>query len=193
MIIDFDTAQPEKELQGVKAKLTALSLTRLIVFLALGAVVGVGGSVTRWLLSLFFPLSVLFIYVIVRFSRQQDEQAFLEAVIQIRADKEKRLARELSSFDPGEKFRDKNHPFANDLDLFGDHSLFQLINHTVNEGGKSKLAHWMLTESDPHTAQKRYSAITELSQKEGFLLNFEALGKAFWKEEKSKGPFYEWL
>lgn len=193
MIIDFDTAQPEKELQGVKAKLTALSLTRLIVFLALGAVVVVGISETRWLLSLFFPLSFLFIYLIVRFNRQKDKQAFLEAVIQIRADKEKRLARELSSFDPGEKFRDKNHPFANDLDLFGDHSLFQLINHTVNEGGKSKLAHWMLTESDPHTAQKRYSAITELSQKEGFLLNFEALGKAFWKEEKSKGPFYEWL
>jgi ABC-type multidrug transport system fused ATPase/permease subunit len=193
MLIDFDTTSPEKELEGVKAKLTALSLTRLIVFLALGAVVIVGISETRWLLSLFFPLSFLFIYLIVRFNRQKDKQAFLEAVIQIRANKEKRLARELSSFDPGDKFRDKSHPFANDLDLFGEHSLFQLINHTVNEGGKSKLAQWMLAESDPDTAQKRHPAITELAQKEDFLLNFEALGKAFWKEEKSKAPFYEWL
>lgn len=193
MLIDFDTTSPEKELERVKNKLTALSLARLVVFLSLGAVVVVGISETRWLLSLFFPLSFLFIYLIIRFNRQKDKQAFLEAVLQIRADKEKRLARELSSFDPGDKFRDKNHPFANDLDLFGDHSLFQLINHTVNEGGKSKLAQWMLAETDPGTAQKRYSAVTELAQKEAFLQNFEALGKAFWKEENSKTPFYEWL
>ena len=193
MLIDFDTTSPEKELERVKNKLTALSLARLVVFLSLGAVVVVGISETRWLLFLFFPLSFLFIYLIIRFNRQKDKQAFLEAVLQIRADKEKRLARELSSFDPGDKFRDKNHPFANDLDLFGDHSLFQLINHTVNEGGKSKLAQWMLAETDPGTAQKRYSAVTELAQKEAFLQNFEALGKAFWKEEKSKTPFYEWL
>jgi ABC-type multidrug transport system fused ATPase/permease subunit len=193
MLIDFDTTHPEKELEGVKAKLTALSLTRLIVFLALGAVVIVGISEMRWLLSLFFPLSFLFIYLIIRFNRQKDKQAFLETVLQIRADKEKRLARELSSFDAGDKFRDKNHPFANDLDLFGDHSLFQLINHTVNEGGKAKLAQWMLAGSNPSTAQERYAAITELSGKEDFLLNFEALGKAFWKKEKSKAAFYQWL
>jgi len=193
MVIDFDTASPEKELEGVKNKLTALSLARLVVFLLLGALVIVGISEMRGLLALFFPFSFLFVYLIIRFNRQKDKQAFLEAVIQIRQDKEKRLARMLSSFDAGDKFRDKNHPFANDLDLFGDHSLFQLINHTVNDGGKSKLAQWMLAKSDPATAQKRYAAIKELSEQEAFLLNFEALGKAFWKEEKSKTAFYEWL
>lgn len=193
MLIDFDTTHPDKELDGVKAKLTALSLARLVVFLLLGAVVIVGIAETRWLLSLFFPLSFLFVYLIIRFNRQKDKQAFLEAVLRIRADKEQRLARELSSFDPGDTFKDKSHPFANDLDLFGDHSLFQLLNHTVNEGGKSKLAQWMLADSDPLRAQQRYPAIVELSQKEDFLLNFEALGKAFWKKEKSKTAFYEWL
>src|SRR5690606_4736362 len=111
MLIDFDTTSPEKELEGVKNKLTALSLARLVVFLLLGAVVIVGISETRWLLSLFFPLSFLFIYLIVRFNRQKDKQAFLEAVLRIRADKEQRLARELSSFDSGDTFKDKSHPF----------------------------------------------------------------------------------
>src|SRR5690606_9835499 len=193
MLIDFDTTHPDKELDGVKAKLTALSLARLVVFLLLGAVFIVGIAETRWLLSLFFPLSFLFVYLIIRFNRQKDKQAFLEAVLRIRADKEQRLARALSSFDPGDTFKDKSHPFANDLDLFGDHSLFQLLNHTVNEDGKSKLAQWMLADSDPLRAQQRYPAIIELSEKEDFLLNFEALGKAFWKKEKSKTAFYEWL
>src|SRR5690606_30063925 len=35
--------------------------------------------------------------------------------------------------------------------------------------------------------------VDELARQKAFLLNFEALGKAFWKEEKSKAPFYEWL
>lgn len=193
MHIDFDTTSPKKELEGVKRYITTLSLARLVVFLLLGAVVLVGLAEIRWLLSLFFPLSAIFIYLIVRFNSQKDKQAFLEAVLQINADRENRLARELSSFDGGEQFRDKKHPFANDLDLFGDHSLFQLINHTVNEGGKTQLAQWMLSEGSPEVAKKRYRAINELVQNKSFLLNFEALGKAFWKEEKSKTLFYQWL
>src|SRR5690606_32850389 len=118
MHINFDTTFPEKELDGVRKKLTALSLARLGVLLTLGVIIIVGISETRWLLSFFFPLSILFVYLIVRFKRQKDKQAVLEAVIEIRANREKRLARELSSFDPGEKFKDKKHPFANDLDLF---------------------------------------------------------------------------
>lgn len=193
MIIDFDSSFPDKELEKVKHKLTALSLARLGVFLMLGVVVIVGLSEARWLLSLFFPLSFLFIYLILRFNHQKDKQAFLEAVIQIREDKDKRLARKLSSFDPGELFKSKSHPYANDLDLFGEHSLFQLVNHTVNESGKAKLAQWLLAESNPMKAQIRYYAINELSEKADFVENFEALGKAFWKTEKSKAKFYDWL
>lgn len=193
MNIDFDTTSPEKELEGVKNKIRGLALSRLAIFLLIGAVIIVGISEIKWLLSLFFPLSFLFIYLIIRFNRQKDKQAFLEAIIQINSDKQQRLARELSSFDQGDQFRNKSHHFANDLDLFGEHSLFQLINHTVNEGGKSTLARWMLSDANPETARERHAAINELAQKEAFLLNFEALGKAFWKEEKSKTHFYKWL
>src|SRR5690606_12731742 len=107
--------------------------------------------------------------------------------------KEKRRSRDLFSFDQGAEFINKKHPFANDLDLFGDHSLFQLINHTVNDGGRKTLSSWMLTETSPLTAQHRHPAVMELSQKKDFLLNFEALGKAYLKEEKSKTAFFQWL
>src|SRR5690606_39235695 len=107
--------------------------------------------------------------------------------------KEKRMARDLSSFDPGMDFMDKKHPFANDLDLFGQHSLFQLINHTVSNEGKRKLARWMLDETSPVIAKKRHAAIEELSLQQDLLTRFEASGKAFIKEEKSKTDFYQWL
>lgn len=193
MQIDFEVHAPERALATVKKKAAGLSVARLVVFLVLVALVIVGLTEAGWLLVLFFPCSFFFIYLIVLFNRQKDKQAFLEAVISIRRDKEKRSVRELLGLDKGEEFIDKRHPFSNDLDLFGEHSLFQLINHTVNGGGKKKLAQWMLAETQPQVAQKRYPAVIELSQNEAFVLNFEAIGKAFLKKEKSKAQFYAWL
>lgn len=159
----------------------------------LGAVIIVGLSELRWLLVFFFPISFLFIYLIIIFNRQKDKEAFLQAVVQIYEDREKRKVRDLSSFDKGAEFQNKKHPFSNDLDLFGDHSLFQLINHTVSAGGRANLSQWMLADTSATLAQKRYPAVEELSSKRDFLLYFEAYGKAFLKEEKSKRKFFQWL
>lgn len=193
MEIDFDLSNPENELAATRKKAVALSLARLIVFILLGAVIVVGLSDTRWILLLFFPFSLLFIYLIILFNRQKDKEAVLMAVLRIREDKEKRMTRDLSSFDPGMDFMDKKHPFANDLDLFGQHSLFQLIDHTVSNEGKRKLARWMLGETSPTTAKKRHAAVEELSLQPDLLTRLEASGKAFIKEEKSKTDFYQWL
>jgi DNA mismatch repair ATPase MutS len=193
MHIKFDPSSPQKELNSVRKKAASISLARLIVFLLLGAVIIVGLSELRWLLVFFFPISFLFIYLIILFNRQKDKEAFLKAVVQIYEDKEKRKGRDLSSFDKGAEFLDKKHPFSNDLDLFGDHSLFQLINHTVSAGGRAKLAQWMLADISAPLAQKRNPAVVELSSKTDFLLYFEAYGKAFLNEEKSKGRFFRWL
>lgn len=193
MIQDFDANNPTQQLNLSKKKSAGLSLARLLVFLLIGAVVVVGLSEQRWLLAFFFPLSLLFVYLIIRFNKERDKQAFLQAVIQINEDKIKRRSRDLSSFDKGEEFLDKKHPFSNDLDLFGEHSLFQLVNHTVNKGGRENLARWMMAETSPSIAQNRYPAVEELAKKEQFLLHFEAIGKAFWQEEKSKAAFFHWL
>lgn len=193
MHIKFDPGSPKKELNSVRQKAASISIARLIVFLLLGALIIVGISELRWLLAFFFPISFLFIYLIILFNREKDKEAFLLAVVQIEEDKEKRKERNLSSFDQGSEFLNKKHSFSNDLDLFGEHSLFQLINHTVSVGGRSHLSKWMLAETSVPLAQKRYPAVEELSSKSNFLLYFEAYGKAFLKEEKSKGKFFHWL
>ncbi len=193
MTIDFDASQPFRELRICKQKIAGLALSRLIVFFVLAATLIVGLSEVRWLLILFFPLSALFIYLILLFNQQKDKEAFLNALIDMEAQKEKRKKRDLRGFDQGISFKDKQHPFCDDLDLFGEHSLFQLINHTVNDGGQRRLAAWMKAPTDPKKAEQRNKAIQELAEKEGFIRNFEGIGKAFIKEEKSKGRFYYWL
>ena len=124
---------------------------------------------------------------------QKDKEAFLKELIKMQEEVLLRKERKLSSFYSGTEFQEKSHPFANDLDLFGKHSLFQLINHTVNKGGREKLVSKMKSGFDPIAAKTQNKSIEELAQKDTFLQSFEALGRAFIKKEKSKEAFYDWI
>lgn len=50
-----------------------------------------------------------------------------------------------SSFEDGAEFIDPAHLYSYDLDVFGPHSLFQYINRTCTQLGKSLLANWLGT------------------------------------------------
>eukprot|EP00295_Goniomonas_pacifica_P004978 CAMPEP_0175844988 /NCGR_PEP_ID=MMETSP0107_2-20121207/21959_1 /TAXON_ID=195067 ORGANISM="Goniomonas pacifica, Strain CCMP1869" /NCGR_SAMPLE_ID=MMETSP0107_2 /ASSEMBLY_ACC=CAM_ASM_000203 /LENGTH=165 /DNA_ID=CAMNT_0017159465 /DNA_START=680 /DNA_END=1174 /DNA_ORIENTATION=+ len=41
----------------------------------------------------------------------------------------------------------KSHPFANDLDILGKHSLYHLINTSIYEASAQKLTNWFLSSS----------------------------------------------
>jgi hypothetical protein len=47
----------------------------------------------------------------------------------------------------GERFRDRDHPYADDLDLFGPRSLFQLVSGCRTPMGEERLALWLLRVS----------------------------------------------
>lgn len=193
MITEIDFELLDKELAQAKKKATALSLVRLLLFFLILAITIVGLSEIRLLLlSLPFAL-VFFVYLIIQFNRQKDKEAFIKQLMQMAVESEKRKHRELKMFRSGDRYLDKNHPFANDLDLFGEHSLFQLLNHTVNQAGESLLVTWMKSPINAVNAKLRFTAIKELSQKPVFLKSFEALGRAFIGKEKSKKDFYQWL
>ncbi|MEX0884324.1 MAG: hypothetical protein WDZ72_12705 [Cyclobacteriaceae bacterium] len=193
MKLKFDYSSPEAKLTEIRKKTVLLSLSRLLLFMVILGVLVVGLSGTYWLTLLFFPLSFLFIFLILKFNDKKDQEQFLKAILDIHLDTKKRSQRELNAFDQGLEFINKKHPYAIDLDLFGTHSLFQLINHTVSPGGKNKLANCMMHLLNPEAAKQKNKAIVELSSKKDFLLSFEALGKAFLKNEKSKRKLYEWL
>lgn len=170
-----------------------LSLVRLSVFFVMAAAFIVGVT-DRPLFLLLFLLSLAgFIYLILLFNQNRDETAFLTELVKMEEEKVKRSSRSLQGFDAGAEFIDKAHPFSSDLDIFGSHSLFQLLNHTVNKGGKAKLASWLQSQMNPELATQRSGAVRELSRHPKFVSDFEATGRAFIKEEKSKAGFYTWL
>ena len=62
----------------------------------------------------------------------------------------------------GERFRDRDHPYADDLDVFGPRSLFQLLSGCRTPIGEARLASWLLQPSPPSDVRERQSRIAAL-------------------------------
>lgn len=64
--------------------------------------------------------------------------------------------------DDGSRFLDPHHPYAADLDLFGPHSLFQLLNTTRTAPGEATLAQWLTEPARADEIEARQDAVKEL-------------------------------
>ncbi|MDH4062815.1 MAG: DNA mismatch repair protein MutS, partial [Acidobacteriota bacterium] len=65
----------------------------------------------------------------------------------------------------GDRFRAEHHPYADDLDLFGHGSLFQLLSSPRTSGGEWTLAAWLLAPAPADVVRARQEAVKELRPK----------------------------
>lgn len=190
---DFKNEKINDKLDALKTKTATLSFFRLLAFLGL-LVFFILGVSENGIWYLFFLATVAgFVYLISQYNHFKDQEAIYLAMLKLESQRALRKERDLKSFDSGVEFLNKTHPFSNDLDLFGDHSLFQLLNHTVSKEGKSKLASQMTTVFDLKKAANIRDGIDELAGKSSFLGAMEAIGLAFYRDEKSIHSWTKWL
>ncbi|OOM79109.1 MutS family DNA mismatch repair protein [Clostridium sp. BL-8] len=69
--------------------------------------------------------------------------------------------------DKGSEYLDEQHPFIDDLDVFGNNSIFQYINTTVTKGGRIELARLLKKEKkfNRDEIKEKQEAIMELGKK----------------------------
>jgi hypothetical protein len=65
--------------------------------------------------------------------------------------------------EPGDRFRDDSHVYANDLDLFGPDSLFALLSLARTRSGEATLARWLTKPADADEIRARQLAVAELA------------------------------
>lgn len=65
----------------------------------------------------------------------------------------------------GERFRDENHVYAEDLDLFGRGCLFELLSTARLPMGERQLAHWLSEGSEISAILERQKLLEELREK----------------------------
>jgi hypothetical protein len=72
------------------------------------------------------------------------------------------------SGETGEEFKDPLHLYAEDLDILGEGSLFQLLSNARTNMGKQCLAGWLLNHADVQEIQERQAAVSELKSRLDF-------------------------
>ncbi len=90
-----------------------------------------------------------------------------------------------------------DHPFMNDLNLFGERSLLQLINTCVTRGGQERLHAWFLTpDLNYDMITQRQTLVKELVQLLGFRTRLMLIGgqikqdfKGLWDDQE----IFRWL
>jgi hypothetical protein len=190
---DFEREGLDTKLAVARRKAAKLSLLRVVLFFGIGALFILGiAEHPIWLIPALM-VSYLFIRLVEAYNFQKDQESIYLALDKMQAQKENRSRRQLSGFEPGSEFLDKSHPFCNDLDLFGEHSLFQLLNHTVSSGGKKRLAELMKSKFERKDSEARAQAVAELTSKPLFLQSMEAAGLALKEEGKEDGKWIAWL
>lgn len=78
----------------------------------------------------------------------------------------------------GDRFRPADHLYADDLDLFGRGSLFDLVATVRTDQGEETLAAWLLTAASPDVVRARQAAVRELAPRLDLRESVAVLGQA---------------
>jgi len=118
-----------------------------------------------------------FIFLMRFHSKLSFNKKFNETLLEINENEFSFLNRESIPFENGQEFHDYHHPYAYDLDIFGEHSLFQHLNRTATFIGKKTLAKQLLQLLPNDEILKNQKAIKELSEKSDWRQEFLAFAK----------------
>jgi len=106
------------------------------------------------------------IYFVRRYGRNDKRTKKLKGLIEINENEISSLkTRHNKLFYNGEEYLQANHAYASDLDVYGAHSLFQLINRCVSKIGNDTLGKWLNRPADNKEIKLRQEAVKELSDK----------------------------
>lgn len=105
--------------------------------------------------------------------------------------------------DTGRDLHPSGHPYAADLDLFGEGSLFQRISIAHTHFGRNALAQSLLVPLDPASVPERQQAVSELAELRAFrtelerearaLVHFSHKGKVLTRETPDPSFLLTWI
>ncbi|MEQ3234237.1 MutS family DNA mismatch repair protein [Bacteroides cellulosilyticus] len=166
------------ELNKVQNKIYRIGSLRLLLFVA-----GIAGIIYFWssgwivLTGIIIVTLLPFIMLIKYHNRLFHRKDYLEKKIAINEQELSALNYDTSSFEDGTEFINPAHLYSYDLDVFGPHSLFQYINRSCTQLGKSLLANWLGTHLvNKKEIEFRQEAIRELASELNFRQEFRILG-----------------
>ncbi|WKN46089.1 MutS-related protein [Tunicatimonas pelagia] len=154
----------QQQAQILQKKYNQVSILRIVFFVvAIISIVYLANARLTDLFIIALVVSVVGFVLIIRWhQRIKQKYEHSERLSTINQEELHRLNYQLHSFDSGETYQDARHPYSGDLDVFGEHSLFQLINRSATRKGKDFLADWLRQPAAKPEIEARQAAVAEL-------------------------------
>ncbi len=149
----------------VQSRFNTLAVARIAAFVGVVASVWLWNAADqpRWgLLTLVAGVAFLVLMRLQQAARRQRD--FYRNLQLINRDELGRLSFKFQRPETGEQYLDPLHSYAIDLDIFGKHSLFRLLNRTRTDEGSRRLAHWLSRPAPLEEVLMRQEALPEFKQ-----------------------------
>ena len=168
--------QYNEAFQKINKRYNSISLLRLVsVFVCLFFFFYYIKTSQIYYVVFAFLSFIGFIFLMRLHTRLALKKQLTSALLKINQNEISFLKRESFPFENGIEFNDFHHPYAYDLDIFGDYSLFQSLNRTATFIGKKTLANQLLILNANETIIDNQKAIDELKLKLEWRQEFLAL------------------
>lgn len=190
-----------KRLEELKTELKKLKQRKSSFgWLRLGAIIGLFvGFYLLWSLGIWYVviasvlLLIVFTQLVYADLRNHHKIENTSKLININENELQSLAGNYFIFDDGSAHIPKEHPYANDLDIFGRASLFQYINRTTSEPGSKQLAEYLKSPATISEILQRQAAIKELSSKIIWIQDLQADGSKNKITFSAKQKLEQWM
>lgn len=146
----------------------------------------------------YWGIGILIFLVIFLMLMRKQQQArtnrnFQRNLVSINEDELGRLDLRFKRPDTGAEFREKDHNYSDDLDVFGEYSLFKLLNRTHTAEGARRLANWLKNPANAPEVNLRQGAASDFSQHPGLIQGWEATALLHEHAAKHVGEFQAWV
>ncbi|AZV57125.1 MutS family DNA mismatch repair protein [Clostridium sp. AWRP] len=172
-----------------------MSRLRFLIFL-LGIIFIVGLYIKNYYymsLSIFLVSAILFVLAVRVHEKLKQNTDFTKKLVKINCNSLKRIVGDWKEFnEKGENFRNVEHNYSWDLDIFGENSLFQCINCCNTYLGKENLKNVLSSPlGNSKDIEKRQSAVLELSSKLKWRQHLEAQSSSIEDNKESVSKLKE--
>ncbi len=181
----------KKELKRLKKVLFRFAMLRLFIFLAVIILSYLFWENLKVVGGIVMSGIILFLLFVSKFTDAKNQLAYYKKYVQINENELAYLDGKVVPFKTGDEFISDEHFYNQDIDLFGEGSLFQHICRSETVNGRKLLAFW-LNSNDIHSIDKRQESIKELSHKVEWRQKYQVIASLL-EEEKETDGMLQWL
>ena len=121
----------------------------------------------------FIALVFAFAWLVSRQSRYERQKQYFDDLQQVNNNEIASIQSHANMYNDGSRFASDKHFYTADLDIFGNASLYQLVNRTATSTGNNKLAQWFDKPSAKEVILPRQAAVQEIATKNNWKLDIQ--------------------